>query len=61
MMKQIVVIFWAFIFGEVLGYIGGALEVLPYSSPLKSGRYVLTIHLKSPAGEKWLLKKRIFD
>ena len=29
MMKQIVVIFWAFIFGEVLGYIGGALEVLP--------------------------------
>ena len=32
MMKQIVVIFWAFIFGEVLGYIGGALEVLPYSS-----------------------------
>lgn len=27
------------------------------NEPLKSGRYVLTIHLKSPAGEKWLLKK----
>jgi hypothetical protein len=35
-MKQVVVIFWAFIFGEVLGYIGGKLEVLTYS-PLTIG------------------------
>ncbi|MCT1176708.1 YjzD family protein [Pediococcus pentosaceus] len=30
-MKQIVVIFWAFIFGEVIGYIGGQLDALPYT------------------------------
>ena len=35
-MKQIVVIFWSFIFGEVLGYIGGALNALPYH-PLQVG------------------------
>lgn len=36
MMKQIVIIFWAFIFGEVIGAIGGALEVMPYK-PLTIG------------------------
>ncbi|ABJ68150.1 YjzD family protein [Pediococcus pentosaceus] len=35
-MKQIVVIFWAFIFGEVIGYIGGQLDALPYT-PLEIG------------------------
>ncbi|KRN93176.1 YjzD family protein [Pediococcus stilesii] len=35
-MKQIIVIFWAFIFGEVIGYIGGALDALPYK-PLEIG------------------------
>ncbi|GEP18664.1 hypothetical protein IV88_GL000056 [Pediococcus argentinicus] len=29
-MRQITIIFWAFIFGEVIGYIGGALDALPY-------------------------------
>lgn len=28
---NLVVIFWAVIFGEVLGYIGGALEVMTYN------------------------------
>ncbi|AMV61572.1 integral membrane protein [Pediococcus damnosus] len=36
MMKQIVIIFWAFIFGEVIGAIGGALEVMTYK-PLTIG------------------------
>lgn len=31
MMKQIVVAIWAFIFGNVIGYIGGALDALSYS------------------------------
>ncbi|KJU74680.1 membrane protein [Pediococcus damnosus LMG 28219] len=35
-MKQIVIIFWAFIFGEVIGAIGGALEVMTYK-PLTIG------------------------
>ena len=35
-MKQIVVIFWSFIFGEVIGAVGGALEVMPYK-PLTIG------------------------
>lgn len=29
---NLVVIFWAVIFGEVLGYIGGALEVMTYNA-----------------------------
>ena len=35
-MRQITVIFWAFIFGEVIGYIGGALDALTYK-PLTIG------------------------
>ncbi|GAB5053957.1 MULTISPECIES: YjzD family protein [Pediococcus] len=35
-MKQIVVIFWSFIFGEVIGAVGGALEVMTYK-PLTIG------------------------
>jgi hypothetical protein len=35
-MKQVVVIFWAFIFGEIIGYIGGKLDALPYT-PLEIG------------------------
>ncbi|WP_412990251.1 YjzD family protein [Pediococcus siamensis] len=35
-MKQIVIIFWSFIFGEVIGAIGGALEVMTYK-PLTIG------------------------
>lgn len=34
--KQIVIIFWSFIFGEVIGAIGGALEVMTYK-PLTIG------------------------
>ncbi|WP_268913124.1 DUF2929 family protein [Lentilactobacillus sp. SPB1-3] len=30
--SNIVAIFWAFIFGEVIGYIASALELMPYSS-----------------------------
>ena len=30
MMKQITIIVWAVLFGEVIGYIGGALEQLSY-------------------------------
>ncbi|MTV81215.1 DUF2929 family protein [Lactobacillus sp. CRM56-3] len=33
---NLVVIFWAVIFGEVIGYIGGALEVMTYS-PMSIG------------------------
>ena len=29
--SNIVAIFWAFIFGEVIGYIASALELMPYS------------------------------
>lgn len=29
---NLVVIFWAVIFGEVLGYIGGSLEVMTYNA-----------------------------
>ena len=35
-MKQIVVIFWSFILGEVIGAVGGALEVMTYK-PLTIG------------------------
>ncbi|GEL14429.1 YjzD family protein [Pediococcus cellicola] len=35
-MKQVVIIFWSFIFGEVIGAIGGALEVMTYK-PLTIG------------------------
>lgn len=31
MMKQITIIVWAVLFGEVIGYIGGALEQMTYS------------------------------
>lgn len=33
---NLTVIFWAFIYGEVIGYIGSALEVMPYD-PLQIG------------------------
>ncbi|KRM93795.1 hypothetical protein FC56_GL000513 [Lentilactobacillus senioris DSM 24302 = JCM 17472] len=26
------IIFWSFIFGEIIGYIGSALELMPYSA-----------------------------
>ncbi|ANZ61972.1 hypothetical protein AYR62_05835 [Secundilactobacillus paracollinoides] len=29
---NLVVIFWSVIFGEVLGYIGGALEIMTYNT-----------------------------
>ncbi|AQW22109.1 DUF2929 domain-containing protein [Lentilactobacillus curieae] len=29
---NIVAIFWAFIFGEVIGYIASALELMPYNA-----------------------------
>ncbi|GAB5053436.1 DUF2929 family protein [Pediococcus ethanolidurans] len=35
-MKQVVIIFWSFIFGEVIGAVGGALEVMTYK-PLTIG------------------------
>ncbi|KAF0426880.1 YjzD family protein [Pediococcus acidilactici] len=56
MMKQIVVIFWAFIFGEVLGYIGGALEVLPYSS-LEIGTMAAITALITSNLIPWISKK----
>jgi len=31
MMKQLTIVVWAVLFGEVLGYIGGTLEQLNYS------------------------------
>ncbi|MFB9769524.1 YjzD family protein [Lactiplantibacillus modestisalitolerans] len=31
MMKQLTIIVWAVLFGEVIGYIGGALEQLNYN------------------------------
>ncbi|MCF6165544.1 hypothetical protein LROSL1_1348 [Furfurilactobacillus rossiae] len=31
-MRYLTVIFWGFIWGEVIGYIGGQLELLQYSS-----------------------------
>ncbi|USJ84890.1 YjzD family protein [Lactiplantibacillus pentosus] len=30
MMRQLTIIFWSVLFGEVIGYIGGALEQLDY-------------------------------
>ncbi|WP_283678783.1 DUF2929 family protein [Lentilactobacillus sp. Marseille-Q4993] len=30
-LANIVAVFWAFIYGEVIGYIASALEVLPYN------------------------------
>ncbi|GHP12741.1 membrane protein [Lentilactobacillus fungorum] len=29
--SNLVAIFWAFIFGEIVGYIGSKLEVMPYN------------------------------
>ncbi|MBU7447739.1 MULTISPECIES: YjzD family protein [Lactiplantibacillus] len=31
MMRQLTIIFWSVLFGEVIGYIGGALEQLSYN------------------------------
>ncbi|MGF7436540.1 DUF2929 family protein [Lentilactobacillus senioris] len=29
---NLTIIFWSFIFGEIIGYIGSALELMPYSA-----------------------------
>ncbi|GEK27793.1 YjzD family protein [Furfurilactobacillus siliginis] len=31
-MRYLIVVFWGFIWGEVIGYIGGQLELLNYSA-----------------------------
>ncbi|KRN63639.1 YjzD family protein [Pediococcus inopinatus] len=55
MMKQVVIIFWAFIFGEVIGAIGGALEVMTYK-PLTIGIVAALVALITANGISLLSK-----
>lgn len=55
MMKQVVIIFWAFIFGEVIGAIGGALEVMTYE-PLTIGIVAALVALITANGISLLSK-----
>lgn len=50
---NLVVIFWAFIFGEVIGYIGSKLEVMTYS-PLTIGIVAVIVGLVFTNGLKLL-------
>ncbi|AVL01061.1 hypothetical protein PI20285_04335 [Pediococcus inopinatus] len=54
-MKQVVIIFWAFIFGEVIGAIGGALEVMTYK-PLTIGIVAALVALITANGISLLSK-----
>ncbi|KRL08251.1 DUF2929 family protein [Liquorilactobacillus hordei] len=43
MAKQLTILFWGFIYGEVIGYISSALSGTKFSSPLFCGLFAMIV------------------